>query len=157
MEAIGAVASITGVVGFVGQIASGCNVIKNAIGDIKHAPEDIRRISKYIDSVKSASDDVLQLYENIKQHLGPSSVVGESVKDAFKAVEDLEKEISSSVAVFEDAAASQSLVTTRKKKRWPDVVHRVKYLTKKNDIEELLSWLDRTKNQVLVVQQKLSL
>lgn len=149
MEVIGATASVTGVIGFVGQIAGGCKTVKEIFGDVKDASQHVLQLRKEISFIEETSRKTLQLHKDLKPFLGPDEVPANAVcyLEEIKAVED---KIRSSAAMFEakTTGAKDSL-----KRTW----HRLKYAGNKEEIEEILRWVERTKSQILLVQQNLTL
>ncbi|TGO70038.1 hypothetical protein BOTNAR_0004g00230 [Botryotinia narcissicola] len=115
MEAVGGIASVTGVVGFIGQIAGGCKVVKEIIGDIKNAPKDIIRLAECIKSIEES------LNEDIP-------AAGAHMLEAIKSVEN---KLSSSAEIFGNSA-------TGSKNKWKQFWHRLKYAANKEEIKELM-------------------
>ncbi|CCD53242.1 hypothetical protein BofuT4_P122610.1 [Botrytis cinerea T4] len=148
MEAIGGIASVTGVVGFIGQIAGGCKVVKEIIGDIKNAPKDIRRLAECVKSIEESSNEVLRQHEQLKTRYGIQDIpaAGAHMLEAIKSVEN---KLSSSAEMFANS-------TSGSKNKWKQFWHRLKYAANKEEIETLMQWVDRTTQQVTLVQQNLS-
>ncbi|KAM0309466.1 hypothetical protein ACHAO8_009033 [Botrytis cinerea] len=148
MEAIGGIASVTGVVGFIGQIAGGCKVVKEIIGDIKNAPKDIRRLAECVKSIEENSNEVLRQHEQLKTRYGIQDIpaAGAHMLEAIKSVEN---KLSSSAEMFANS-------TSGSKNKWKKFWHRLKYAANKEEIETLMQWVDRTTQQVTLVQQNLS-
>ncbi|KAK6609207.1 hypothetical protein H4I96_03138 [Botrytis cinerea] len=128
MEAIGGIASVTGVVGFIGQIAGGCKVVKEIIGDINNASKDIRRLAECVKSIEESSNEVLRQHEQLKTRYG---------------IQDI-------------PAAGAHMLEAIKSNKWKQFWHRLKYAANKEEIETLMQWVDRTTQQVTLVQQNLS-
>ncbi|TGO13224.1 hypothetical protein BTUL_0074g00310 [Botrytis tulipae] len=148
MEAVGGIASVTGVVGFIGQIAGGCKVIKEIIGDVKNAPRDVIRLAECIKSIEESSNEVLHQHEQLKTHYGMQDIpaAGAHLLEAIKSVEN---KLSSSTEIFGNS-------TTGSKNKWKKFWHRLKYAANKEEIKELMQWVDSTTQQVTLVQQNLS-
>ncbi|KAM0180188.1 hypothetical protein ACHAPC_007788 [Botrytis cinerea] len=148
MEAIGGIASVTGVVGFIGQIAGGCKVVKEIIGDIKNAPKDIRRLAECVKSIEESSNEVLRQHEQLETRYGIQDIpaAGAHMLEAIKSVEN---KLSSSAEMFANS-------TSGSKNKWKQFWHRLKYAADKEEIETLMQWVDRTTQQVTLVQQNLS-
>ncbi|KAF7880454.1 uncharacterized protein EAF02_007300 [Botrytis sinoallii] len=148
MEAIGGIASVTGVVGFIGQIAGGCKVVKEIIGDIKNAPKDIIRLAECIKSIEESSNEVLRQHEQLKTHYGIQDIpaAGAHMLEAIKAAEN---KLSSSAEIFGNSTMGSK---NKRKQFW----HRLKYAANKEEIKELMQWVDSTTQQVTLVQQNLS-
>ncbi|THV53457.1 hypothetical protein BGAL_0050g00240 [Botrytis galanthina] len=148
MEAIGGIASVTGVVGFIGQIAGGCKVVKEIISDIKNAPKDIIRLAGCLKSIEESSNEVLRQHEQLKTHYGMQDIpaAGAHMLEAIKAAEN---KLSSSAKIFDNSTMGSK---NKRKQFW----HRLKYAANKEEIKELMQWVDSTTQQVTLVQQNLS-
>ncbi|TGO81648.1 hypothetical protein BPOR_1067g00010 [Botrytis porri] len=148
MEAIGGIASVTGVVGSIGQIAGGCKVAKEIIGDIGNAPNDIIRLAECIKSIEKSSNEVLRQHEQLKTHYGMQDipVAGAHMLEAIRSVEN---KLSSSAEIFGNSE-------TGSKNKWKQFWHRLKYAADKEEIKKLMQWVDSTTQQVTLVQQNLS-
>lgn len=148
MEAIGGIASVTGVVGFIGQIAGGCKVVKDIISDIKNAPKDIIRLAGCIKSIEESSNEVSRQHEQLKTHYGMQDIpaAGAHMLEAIRAAEN---KLSSSAKIFDNSTMGSK---NKRKRFW----HRLKYAANKEGIKELMQWLDSTTQQVTLVQQNLS-
>ena len=149
MEAIGATASIAGVIGFIGQIAQGCKTVKEFLGDVKHAEKHIERLQNEILFIEETSKTTLQLYRDLEIHLEPNQTPDNAIC-YIEVINALKDKIGTSVAVFATKAGGV-------KGSFKRTLHRLKYPGNKEDIEELLRWVERTKSQVQLVQHNLTL
>lgn len=75
MAELGAVASVVGIVGFVGQITEGCVYLNRLIGDIKDAPQEVRTLWNEVELVRTVAARLKTIYEQIDQSgTGPPAI-----------------------------------------------------------------------------------
>ncbi|TGO37065.1 hypothetical protein BHYA_0107g00300 [Botrytis hyacinthi] len=67
----------------------------------------------------------------------------------LEAIKSVENKLSSSAEIFSNS-------TTGSKNKWKKFWHRLKYAANKEEIKELMQWVDSTTQQVTLVQQNLS-
>lgn len=67
----------------------------------------------------------------------------------LEAIKSVENKLSSSAEMFTNS-------TSGSKNKWKQFWHRLKYAANKEEIETLMQWVDRTTQQVTLVQQNLS-
>lgn len=149
MEVIGVAASVTGVIGFIDQIAQGCKTVKDFLGDVKHAEKHIERLQNEISFIEEASKTTLQLHRDLETHLGPNQIPDNTIC-YIEAINALKDKIGTSAAVFATKAGGA-------KGSFKRTLYRLKYPGNKEGIEEILRWVERIKSLIQIVQHNLSL
>lgn len=152
METAGAIATIAGVIGLVGQIIEGCMTVRGIIGDIKDAREEIRRLAEYINHLEEDSKAVLLLHAELEKRVGPHDVVGKSLKVHLASIKTLEQEILSLISGFGVAPRTSISQPKKSAANIRNIWNGLKYSGKKEDTESKIKWVERTSDRVQCVR-----
>ncbi|RDW84327.1 hypothetical protein BP6252_01917 [Coleophoma cylindrospora] len=146
MEAVGAAASIAGIIGLTGQVMTGCLAIKEFVGDAKHAPAAVQALRDSIRTVQDATEHTKSCLEQIQRSgimIAPSAY-----ETAFKECLDTVIGLRSSLDKFGFGSQKRSM-----KAYWM----RVAFALEKGELEEQLARLESAKGQVIIAQNNIGL
>jgi|SRR5450432_1959154 len=144
--AIGLAASIAAVIGFAGQVIQGCQLLKAAISNVQNAPEDILALKDEVAVIEKSSEVIRALFDRVEFE-GVDLDVPLALRQCDTALKSVHEQIDDAHAVFQ----------AKNKRKLARGWQRLKVLSSKYAMKDLMEKLSRVKVQLLAAQSNMIL
>lgn len=149
MAEIGLVASAVGVVGFAGQITTGCLYLKTLLGQVKDGPAELGALWRELEIVNASTEDLASLWNRLKESGNVTIDPSAALQNCNQAVSTLTDYIKPFLLILSNPDSS----ITNTRRDW----QKVKVALQRHAMTEKLENLNRAKQSLLEVQMNMSL